>query len=182
MTWTLESFETGYTVGIPNGELGDTWRKERRQASGETEGGRLFVQDLRVTDEFLEASWSGITRCDRDAMLSFAEDVRYRARSFKLSITGGGVQVPEGAGGAWSGRVRLDQSQFVFRTVIGDSTGDGGRERFEVTARFRVVPLAEVLVQDVIQVIDRISLGGDVSMTLPVDMVTTADAAGVELS
>ena len=157
MSWTLLNLQTGFTVEIRNPEMGDTIRYERRQASGETEGGRVFTQDLGITDRFVEASWSGVTRCEKDDLLAFLESVLYRARSFLLYSTGGGAQVPAQVSPAnWSGRVRFDQSRVEFRDSQTDAPRAGVSERFEFTLRLRLVPLEEVVLFDSIEIADNV--------------------------
>ncbi len=157
MTWTLEDLgASGLTIVVRNPELGDRTLTERRQAAGETEGGRLFVQDLGVEDQFIEGSWSGLTKCERDDLLGFFTAVKYRFGQSKLTVTGGGSQVPVGTGGTWSGRVRLDQSRIEFRAVT-PGGADGSKERFETTMRFRIVT-QDVSLQDGLQATDSLSV------------------------
>ena len=182
MTWTLTNIDTGASIVIPTPEPGDTHRIERRQASGETEGGRLFTQDLGINDEFLEGSWSGINRCDRDALVTFFNGVKWRAKSFILDTTGGGAQVKSGAGGGWRGRVRLDQSRLDARAVTTDPARSGAGELYEFTMRFRVIPQIQVIIRDLLQVFDKVTLGGDVTFTLADGITVTDGIASVELS
>ncbi len=162
--------------------MGDTFRRERRQASGETEGGRLFTQDLQREDVFLEGSFSGLSRCEKEDLEAFALSVLYRARSFILRTTAGGAQVPVGGNGAWSGRVRFDQSRLEFRAVVPDARG-GVREFLETTIAFRVIETQEVRISDVVNVIDALSLAGStLSLGLPLEAVSAVDAVSATLA
>lgn len=175
--WTLVNIQTGFTVTISNPELGDTYRTERRQASGETEGGRLFTQDLQREDTFLEGSFSGISRCEKEDLEAFARSVLFRAKQFILTTTGGGAQVPVGSSGNWSGRVRFDQSRLEFRVVTPDPQS-GAREFFETTIAFRVFPQIDVTAADVVDVVDAVSLAGStLALGLPLESVSAADSA-----
>jgi len=175
VSWTLENLETGLTVEIRNPEPGDRLRLERRQASGETEGGRFFTQDLGITDRFIEASWSGVSRCERDDLREFMESVKYRALPFLLRTTGGGAQVPaERNPATWSGRVRFDTSRIEFRASGTDAPRAGVAERFEFTLRLRLVPLPEIVLADAVAIADNLvtALNGVISFA-------TTDSVGV---
>jgi len=182
VTWTLENIQTGYTIDIRNPEPGDTLRLDRRQASGETEGGRLFTQDLGITDRFLEGSWSGVTRCEVQDLRAFLESVKYRALPFILRTTGGGAQVPALANPAdWSGRVRFNQSAIDFRVSQTDGPGDGVAERYEFTLRLRLVPLPPVVISDSLTIADNvvIAFNGSILAAASDSLSITDNAAAV---
>ncbi|HEU03185.1 hypothetical protein LCGC14_0273450 [marine sediment metagenome] len=178
MSWTFTNFQTGLTITVRNPEPGDTHRFERRQASGETEGGRQFTQDLGITDEFLEGSWAALSRCEKDDLLRFFESVKYRALSFRLATTDGGAHIPFGFNPANSiNRVRLDQSRLEFRHILNDAARRGVDERFETTMRFRFVPLPTVEVSDVIDIADNVIIAfNDVLQASANDSVSVNDS------
>lgn len=180
MSWTLTNLQTGFQIVIRNPEPGDRDRYERRQASGETEGGRLFTQDLGVTDQFIEASFSGLTRCEKDDLLAFAESVKYRAIAFALETTEGGAQVPAQVNPAtWRARVRLNQSRLEFRAAQAHAPSRGVAERFELTLALRVVQLPEVFLSDAVEIADNVVIAlNDVILASGSDAVDVAD--GVE--
>lgn len=184
MSWTLENLETGFTITIRNPEPGDTFTYERRQAVGETEGGRVFAQDLGITDRFLEGSWSGVNRCEKDDLVAFLESVKYRALSFILRTTGGGAQVPALRNPAdWSGRMRFDQSRVEFRVSMTDAQRSGVSERFEFTLRLRLVPLPEVALFDSIEIADNLVLAlNDVILASNNDTLQVTDSVAAALS
>lgn len=96
---------------IRNPEFGDVDQFSRRQATGLTEGGRLFVQDLGVDEQFYLATWSNLTRCEKADLEHFfsAPVANKRLRPFTL-------------------RVEDNLGKLAFRTGTGQgwNTGDPG--------------------------------------------------------
>lgn len=184
MSWELENLQTGFTITIRNPEPGDTISYERRQASGETEGGRLFTQDLGITDRFIDASWSGVTRCEKDDLIDFLESVKYRALPFILRTSDGGAQVPALVNPAtWTGRARFDLSRVEFRDAMTDAARAGVGERFEFTLKLRLVPLPEIVIADSLEIADNvvIALNGAILASAG-DSVAVNDSVAAVLS
>ena len=124
--------------------------------AGETEGGRLFVQDLGLERVFYEATWENLTRCERrDLSFFFGKDgTAKRLRRFQMSVQGntnlafligtgqgfntaqdintGTLVVPQTAS---FGDVRLEQSEVSFVATP--------RDRYTTTLRFRLLSLTE---------------------------------------
>ena len=182
MSWTLLNLQTGFEITIRNPTPGDTIRRERRQAVGETEGGRIFAQDLGITDRFLDGSWEGVTRCEFDELVAFMESVKYRALAFKLSTTEGGAQVPALANPAdWTGRVRFEQSRLEGRVTGTDAARSGVDERYEFTLKLRLVPLPEILVADSVTIADNLvhALNGAILSQASDSLLVSDNAAAV---
>lgn len=144
------------SVTIRNPAFGDVYREARRQAAGETEGGRLFVQDLGLERVFYEATWENLNLCERrDLSFFFGKDgTAKRLRRFFMSVndnnnlafligsgqgfnTGQGLNtgtlvIPQSAS---FGEVRLEQSELSFIATP--------RDRYTTTLRFRLLSLTE---------------------------------------
>ena len=138
-------------VVVRNPAFGDVFRRARRQAAGETEGGRLFVQDLGTEQSFYEGTWENLNRCERrDLDAFFGVDLaNKRLRRFTLGVSGNtDLAFLVGTGQGWStgddlstgdlvvpetasfGEVRLEQSDVQFVAV--------SRQRYTTSLRFRL--------------------------------------------
>jgi hypothetical protein len=138
-------------VSIRNPAFGDLSRSARRQAAGETEGGRLFVQDLGTEQRFYEATFENLNRCERrDLDAFFGEELaNKRLRKFSMGVEGNkNLAFLVGTGQGWStgddlstgdlvvpatasfGLVRLEQSDVQFAATP--------RDRYTTSLRFRI--------------------------------------------
>ena len=107
MSWTfLVSLDTGqsYSAVVHNPEWQDVTRRIRRQAAAQTAGGVTYVQDLGVSDRFIDAEWDWLSNGEKGALQRlFEEWTLYQARPFRLTITGGVVSDTLRAGAAVRG-------------------------------------------------------------------------------
>ena len=139
-------------VNVRSPEFGDVHSKDRRQPSGETEGGELFIQDVGVDQKFFDAPLTNLTATERaDLEFFFSKDVaNKRQRPFELRVVDNkcfGLGIATGQG--WStgdnlasgsivfpafgtfGLVRLEQTRISFSSIP--------RDRFATSLRFRIL-------------------------------------------
>ncbi|QPJ64584.1 MAG: hypothetical protein G3M78_03905 [Candidatus Nitrohelix vancouverensis] len=83
-----------------------------RQASAETAGGALYVQDQGVRRERFELRFSGLTEADRTAALAFFDAVKKSVRTFEYEDWRGDLHTVR-----W-------MSAFDFNTFTKDATAD----------------------------------------------------------
>lgn len=140
------------SVAVRNPEFGDVHSFPRRQADGTTEGGSYYVQDLGGDEEFYQATWTNLTRCERRDLEYFfsTKGVNKKQIPFTLRVennvnlafplnTGQGFNTGQGlnsgdlvvAPSASFGLVRLDQSEVSFVAIP--------RDRYSTTLRFRIL-------------------------------------------
>lgn len=141
------------SISIRPPEWGDRYSTTRQQSRMETDGGTVFVQDLGLSHEVVEATWRNLTRCERSDLLRFfgVDGTLFQAREFAISATdeddaaqgistGLGLSTGEGwttgqlvsaPGVLWS-RVLLDQPGLDF-------TLDARMQRYSLSMRFRVL-------------------------------------------
>lgn len=138
-------------VNVRNPAFGDVFRGARRQAAGETEGGKLFVQDLGTDKFFYEATFENLTRCERRDLDGFfsKELANKRLRKFSMGVQGNtNLAFYVGTGQGWStgddlstgdlvvptsasfGLTRLEQSDVQFVSIP--------RDRYTISLRFRL--------------------------------------------
>lgn len=157
MSFTFEIVRPTETicVEIRDPEFGDVAQFARRQATGKTEGGRQFIQDLGTEEEYFLGTWTNLTRCERRDLEYFfgVNGANKRQRRFTMGIVGNkNMAFPVGTGQGWStsddlnsgallvpltasfGDVRLDQSELSFTSIP--------RDRYSLTMRFRIIPPA----------------------------------------
>jgi len=139
-------------VEIRNPEFGDSYSLDRRQAAGETEGGKLFVQDLGTEERYYEGTWTNLTAEERRRIEYFFgyEVANKRMRRFTFGVFDNAripvrVGTDQGCGTgdglttgqfkcpstASFGQARLEQSAIQFSAIPPD--------RYTVSLRFRLL-------------------------------------------
>jgi len=140
------------SVEVRNPEFGDVHSFPRRQATGVTEGGRQYVQDLGVDEQFYQATWANLTRCERRDLEYFfgVKGSNKRQHVFTMSVVNNAnLAFPIGSGQGYNtgqqlnsgslvvpatasfGLVRLDQGEVSFVATP--------RDRYTTTLRFRIL-------------------------------------------
>lgn len=91
MTWTLtvrRADGSERSIAIRPPEFGDVISDDRQQGMARTDGGTRYTQDLGRSVVRYEATWRGLTACERrDMELFFGEEGTLRmARPFSIEV------------------------------------------------------------------------------------------------
>lgn len=128
MSWTLTTAGPGgngiVTATIRNPILGERWTDQRRQAAAESEGARIYVQDLGVTDYMLEAAWRDLNPKEWSDLRRVLLQAGFRAQTIDIQFSGTApFPVPLGPGLTLEG-VPLSVGQVTCFNPDGIGVGD----------------------------------------------------------